>query len=191
VPERPSVRAARVLASNVEAFERAGCRLLERPDPLEAVLAAPRGRGRIVVRLTRVGRIFGGNWGLEVSTDEPLLPPTTTGLSARGRGVVKQHGVRFRPRGRGDAAAARLAERLTGDQRLGDALGRVHFERTWVRRDGRPVIRHLGGSVVWVAFPPVVRATPLPSGQPEEILRALDAFRAAGQDATNTDLSSV
>jgi hypothetical protein len=183
VPNLPGNRAARVLADDIEAFERAGCRLLERPGALEAVLDAPGDAGRIVVRLTRVGRIFGGNWGMEVTTEDAFLPQTQSGLAARGRGVVKQQGVRFRARRRGDDGAARLAEKLTADQTLGDALGRVHFERLWVRRDGRPVIRHLGGSVVWVAFPPIVRATPLPTGQPQEILRALAAFRAAGQDA--------
>jgi hypothetical protein len=180
VPSLPGARAARVLADDVEAFERAGCRLLERRGDLEAVLAAPKGGGRILVSLTRVGRIFGGNWGLEVSSVEALLPATPSGLAARGRGVVKQQGVRFRARGRSDEAATRLAEALSADQKLGKALGRVHFERLWVRRDGRPVIRHLGGSVVWVAFPPIVRATPLPPDQPRELLRALDAFRAAG-----------
>jgi hypothetical protein len=180
VPGRPGAQAARVLREDVEAFEREGCRLLERRGDLEAVLAAPKGGGRILVSLTRVGRIFGGNWGLEVAPEEQLFPETTSGIAARGRGVVRQQGVRFRARGRGDEAATRLAEALTADSKLGKALGRVHFERLWVRRDGRPVIRHLGGSVVWVAFPPIVRSTPLPADQPRELLRALDAFRAAG-----------
>jgi Protein of unknown function (DUF3156) len=178
VPKLPGDRAARVLADDVKAFEQAGCRLLEHRGDHEAVLAAPRDGGRIVVKLTRVGRFFGGNWGMEVSSEEALLPATTGGLAARGRGIVRQHGVHFRPRRRDDAEGARLAEMLTGDASLGEALGRVHFERVWVRRDGRPVIRHLGGSVVWVMFPPMVRSTPLPPGQPAEILRALDAFRA-------------
>jgi hypothetical protein len=180
VPGPVGNRAARVLAEDVEAFERAGCRLLERRGDLEAVLAAPRGGGRLVLRLTRVGRIFGGNWGLEVAPEEQVLPETESGIAARGRGVVKQQGVRFRARGRGDESAVRLAEALSADEKLGKALGRVHYERLWVRRDGRPVIRHLGGSVVWVAFPPIVRSTPLPEEQPRELLRALDAFRAAG-----------
>lgn len=187
----PGDRAARVLADDIEAFERAGCRLLERRGSHEAVLETPRGGGRIVVRLTRVGRVFGGNWGLEVAPEEAMLPATDVGLAARGRGVVKQHGVRFRPRRRGDERARRLAEALSGNAQLGEALGRVHFERLWVRRDGRPVIRHLGGSVVWVLFPPIVRATALPAGQPEEMLRAIEAFRAAGREATKADLSSV
>jgi hypothetical protein len=188
VPGRPGARAARVLAEDIEAFEGAGCRLLERRGELEAVLAAPRNRGRVVVRLTRVGRIFGGNWGLEVTTDDALLPETPSGIAARGRGVVKQQGVRFRARGRSDEAATRLAEALSEDSKLSEALGRVHFERIWVRRDGRPVIRHLGGSVVWVAFPPIVRSTPLPPGQPRELLRALDAFRAAGRRLDTFDV---
>ena len=188
MPSLPGARAARVLAEDVEEFERAGCRLLERRSEHEAILAAPRGGGRVVVRLTRVGRIFGGNWGLEVTSEEPLLPETESGLAARGRGVVKQQGVRFRPRRRSDEAAARMAEKLSADSKLGAALGRVHFERLWVRRDGRPVIRHLGGSVVWVAFPPIIRSTPLPPGQPEELLRALEAFRAAGSRLDTFDV---
>ena len=184
MPQLPGDRAARVLAEDIEAFERAGCRLLERRDDHEALLEAPRGGGHVVVRLARVGRIFGGNWGMEVSTEDPVLPETSSGLAARGRGVVRQQGVRFRPRRGSDEDAARMAESLTGNAELAKALGRVHFERVWVRRDGRPVIRHLGGSVVWVAFPPIVRSTPLPEGQAEETLRALKAFRRAGQAAT-------
>jgi hypothetical protein len=184
VPNLPGDRASKVLADDIEAFEQAGCRLLERRGSHEAVLETPRNAGRVVVRLTRVGRIFGGNWGMEVTTDEAVLPQTDSGLVARGRGVFKQQGVRFRPRRRGDDKAARLGEALSANGALGDALGRVHFERIWVRRDGRPVIRHLGGSVVWVAFPPIVRATPLPDGQAQEILRALDALRTAGREAT-------
>jgi hypothetical protein len=188
VPELPGARAVRVLQSDVEAFEQAGCRLVERRGSHEVVLAAPDGGENVIVRLTQVGRIFGGNWGLEVTTDEPLLPETAGGLAARGRGVVKQQGVRFRPRQRGDTGAARLADALSMDRPLGDALGRVHFERVWVRRDGHPVIRHLGGSVVWVLFPPVVRTTPLPQGQPAELLRALAAFRDAGQRLDTFDV---
>jgi hypothetical protein len=188
VRERAGARAVRVLESNIEAFERAGCRVLERRGSQEAVLASPDSGGNVIVRLTQVGRIFGGNWGLEVTTDEPLLPETAGGLAARGRGVIKQQGVRFRPRRRGDSGADRLAQGLSADRQLGDALGRVHFERVWVRRDGRPVIRHLGGSVVWVLFPPVVRATPLPEGQPAEMLRALEAFGAAGRRLDTFDV---
>jgi Protein of unknown function (DUF3156) len=181
LPELPGARAVRVLESDIEAFEQAGCRLLERRGSHEAVLTAPGTGARVILRLSPVGRVFGGNWGLEVTTDEALLPETAGGLAARGRGVIKLQGVRFRPRQRGDADAARLAQALSTDRRLGDALGRVHFERIWVRRDGHPVIRHLGGSVVWVLFPPVVRSTPLPEGQAAELLRALEAFRDAGR----------
>lgn len=164
-------RAAAVLASDVEAFERLGYRPLERPSPYEATLRGPRD---LVVRLRRQGRYFGGNWAMEVSTAEPVLPATSRGLSARGRGVVRMRGVRFR--GDGDLAAT-----LSGDARLGEALARVHFERVSVDPDGRPVIRHLGGSLVWVLFPPIVRATPLPPEQAEEIVRALDEFARAGE----------
>jgi hypothetical protein len=96
--------------------------------------------------------------------------------------VVKLQSVRFRARG-GDPDGARLAASLSEDERLGRALGAVHFERVAVEPEGRPVIRHMGGSVVWFAFPPIARTTPLPDGQPEAILAALDAFASAGERA--------
>jgi hypothetical protein len=91
--------------------------------------------------------------------------------------------VKFRTRGRDDGAAASLAAKLSDDTDLGEALARVHFERLSVEPDGRPVIRHMGGSVVWVVFPPIIRASPLPPGQPAEIVRALEEFAAAGERA--------
>ena len=87
-------------------------------------------------------------------------------------------GVRFRAK-RGDAAGAKLAERLGSDARLGELLGRVHFERIRVEPDGRPVIRHMGGSVVWVLFPPLVKRVPLVPEQVDATLAALEGFRAA------------
>ena len=146
---------------------------------LQARLSSPAGGVPIRLELTRDGRIFGGNYGLEVSTDEPVLPPTR-GLTARGKGVVRMQGVRFRAK-QGDEAGRRLAERLGADAHLSDLLGRVHFERIRVEPDGRPVIRHMGGSVVWVLFPPIVRDTPLPAGQPEAMVRALDEFARAAR----------
>ena len=127
------------------------------------------------------GRFFGGTWALEVSTAEPVLPATPLGLTARGRGVVRRRGVSFKANG-ADPADRRLAELLSADERLAEALGRVDFETLAVRPDGRPAIRHLGGSVVWVLLPPIVRETPLPRGQAEAMTHALDVFAAAGQD---------
>ena len=63
-------------------------------------------------------------------------------VSARGKGVVKMQGVRWAKRGDGRP----VGEQLGADVRLGELLGRVHFERIRVEPDGRPVIRHLGGS---------------------------------------------
>jgi hypothetical protein len=94
---------------------------------------------------------------------------------------VKMQGVRFRARRGGDESASRLADALSADAELGEALGRVHFERVTVEPDGRPAIRHLGGSVVWMLLPPVARATPLPDGQPEAMVAALDEFARAGE----------
>ena len=173
-------RGPAVLAHDIEAFERLGYRPLDRSGALEAVLSAPRGRPDLVVRLVPEGRFFGGNWGLEVATAEPVLPATPLGLSARGRGVVRRQGVRFSARG-SDPAAQRLAATLSADERLGTALGGVDFELLSVRPDGRPAIRHLGGSIVWVLLPPVVRETPLPEGQAKALVRAIDAFVAAGK----------
>jgi hypothetical protein len=41
----------------------------------------------------------------------------------------------------------------------------------------------MGGSVVWLLIPPVVRTTPLPAGQAEAMVRALDEFARAGARA--------
>jgi hypothetical protein len=176
---RSARRAAGVLKSDIEAFERLGYRPREGDSAYSRVLAAPEGGRDLALRLQDEGRVFGGNWGLELSTAEPVLPATSRGLSARGRGVVRMQGVKFRAR-RGDEAASRLAADLSADAELGKALGEVHFERLAVEPDGRPVIRHMGGSVVWVLIPPVLRSTPLPAGQPEAMVRALDEFARAG-----------
>jgi hypothetical protein len=175
-------RAARAFESDVEAFELLGYRAEREPSELAAALRAPGGGRDLQLRLSREGSPFGGNWGLEVSTAEPVLPATGRGLSARGKGVVRMQSVKFKARA-GDEAAARLAQTLSADAALGEAIARVHFERLAVDPDGRPVIRHMGGSVVWVLFPPVIRATPLPGGQPEEIVRALEEFARAGERA--------
>jgi len=140
-------------------------------------LRSPGDRPPLRLQLTRDGRIFGGNYGLEVSTDRPVLPPSR-GLTARGKGLVRMQGVRFRAK-RGDEAGRRLAEQLGSDSSLTEQLGRVHFERIRIDPDGRPVIRHLGGSVVWVLFPPLVKRVPLVPEQVEATLAALEAFRAA------------
>ena len=176
-------RAAAVFASDREAFERLGYRARDLDSPYSVTLTAPRGRRDLVLRLVPEGRIFGGNWGLELSTAEPVLPSTARGLAARGRGMVKMHGVRFRARRGGEEADSRLAAGLSADAELGEALARVHFDRITVDADGRPAIRHLGGSVVWVLFPPVVRSTPLPDGQPEALMTALEEFARAAERA--------
>ena len=157
----------------------AGYSEVARTSPLEARLASSGGPRSLRLRMAQSGRIFGGNYALEISTDEPVLP-TTQGLSARGQGVVKLRGVRFRAR-RHDPAGSRLAERLSSDRTLGERLGEVHFERIRVDPDGRPVIRHMGGSVVWVLFPPLVRRIPLVPEQVDATLAALEAFAAAGR----------
>lgn len=172
-------RAVLALDDALEAFGRAGYSQVERPGPLAARLRSPAGRPPVRVAMAREGRIFGGSYALEISTGEPVLP-TSRGLSARGRGLVRMRGIRFRAR-RGDPAGARLAERLGSDADLAERLGRVHFEGIRVDPDGRPVIRHLGGSVVWVLFPPLVKRVPLVSEQVDATLAALEAFASAGR----------
>jgi hypothetical protein len=165
--------AAKALARNAEAFEREGYRLAGRDGSLAARLEADDGR-RLVLRMAQAGRVFGGSYALEVAPGDPALPPTR-GLTARGRGVVRLSRVAFRPR-RGDPAGRRLAERLEHDPALQRALAEVHFERVRVDPDGRPVVRHMGGSVVWALFPPVVRPVPLVPEQARATIRALEAF---------------
>jgi hypothetical protein len=173
----PRKAARRTLEANVQAFARVGCRAAEWLGPLEARLEGD-GRRTIRIRLAREGRIFGGSYALEATTAEPVLP-ATRGLSARGRGVVRLARVSFHAR-RGDGEGRRLAEHLEHDERLADALAKVHFHRIRVEPDGRPVILHMGGSVVWMIFPPLVRPVPLVDEQARALVDALEAFAQAG-----------
>jgi hypothetical protein len=171
-------RAIQSLDDAIERLGPAGYDRVDRPSPLDARLRSSTGKRALRLRLSREGKVFGGNYALELSTDEPVLP-ATRGLSARGRGVVQLRGVAFRAR-RGDEAGGRLAARLAADARLAEALGQVHFERIRVEPDGRPVIRHLGGSVVWILFPPIVKRIPFVPEQVRATLAAFEAFAAAG-----------
>jgi hypothetical protein len=171
---RARVAATRALADVVETFERLGYRASE-PRGLEVRLERD-GHAPLRARLAPEGRIFGGTFALEVSTAEPVLP-ATRGLSARGRGVVRLTGVAFRP-ARGDERGAALADALGRDAHLGERLAAVHFERVRIEPDGRSVVRHMGGSVVWILFPPLVRAVPLVAEQARATADALDAFAA-------------
>jgi Protein of unknown function (DUF3156) len=173
------LRAIAALDDTIQRLGAAGYSEAERLTPLQARLRSPRGRQTIRLAMSREGRVFGGNYGLEISTDEPVLPPSR-GVSARGKGLVRMRGVRFRAR-RGDPAGRELAEGLSSDARLAEELSRVHFEHVRVDQEGRPVIRHLGGSVVWILFPPLIRRIPLVPEQVEATLAALDAFAAAGR----------
>jgi hypothetical protein len=133
----------------------------------------------VEIRMRDEGRIFGGTLALEIASAHPVLPPTA-GLTGRARGALRMTGVSFRAK-RGDKEGAALARRLEEDRELGDALSQVHFEGIRVDPDGRAVIRHMGGSVVWVLFPPFVRAVPLIRQQAEAAVAALDAFAQAGK----------
>jgi hypothetical protein len=138
-------------------------------------LEPPEGARPLVARMAVGGRIFGGSFALELSTADRVLP-ASRGVSARGRGAVRLRHVDFRPRS-GDPAGAALAARLDADETLQEALAAVHFERIRVEPDGTPVIRHMGGSVVWMLFPPLVRPVPLTVDQARATVRALEAFR--------------
>ena len=171
------------IASLDDAIERLGATgydEVERTSQLSATLRSSAGRRGLRLELTHAGRIFGGNYALEFSSEEPILP-ATGGLSGRGRGFVQMRGVAFRA-SRGDRAGRQLADELVSNATLAGALGRVHFERVRVEPDGRPAIRHLGGSIVWIVFPPIVKKIPFVPEQVQATLDAFDAFAAAGRE---------
>jgi len=174
---RASKRAAAVLADVVKGFAAHGYRQTARSGPLEARLEAD---GRPALRLSMRsvgGRVFGGTFALEVATADALFP-RTRGVTARGRGVVRLRTIEFRGRSRdkeGDALARRLGE----DERLVHAIADVHFERIRIDPDGRPALRHMGGSLVWFLFPPMTRPVPLVPAQVHATVRAMEAFAAA------------
>ncbi len=170
-------RAIRALDQTVELFARAGYDGVRRTDLLAATVSARNGRS-LRLDMAREGKVFGGNYALEISTAKPVLP-VTRGISARGRGVVKLAGITFHAR-RGDDAGKRLAARLAAESELVEKLAAVHFERVRVDPDGRAVIRHLGGSLVWIAFPPLIKAIPLVPDQVKATDAALTAFARAG-----------
>jgi hypothetical protein len=177
-------RRARIVFDEVLAvFGRAGYEVAEPPGELSARLEAPHGGEGLLLRMEQQGRIFGGTYALEVSTALPVLP-RTAGLTARGKGVIRMRGVSFRAR-RGDEAGKRLAARLAADRALGEALANVHFERLRVEPDGRPVIRHMGGSLVWVLFPPLIKGVPLVDEQAVATASALAEFARAAGDLTS------
>lgn len=169
--------AVRTLGENIEVFARCGFRSEPAGGPLEATVRRD-GLG-LRLRMAPQGGVFGGSFALEISLAEASVGQSR-GLVARGRGLVRLSRLAFRPR-RGDAAGQRLAARLEADRRLQESLARVHFERIRVDPTGRPVIRHMGGSVVWVLFPPLVRAVPFVPEQAEATARALEAFSEAGR----------
>ena len=171
--------AASTLARNVEVFERVGYRRLQGGDAFTATLEPTAGGSSLVLRMAQTGRVFGGSYALEVASATPALP-ATRGLRGRGRGVVRLSAVDFRARA-GDPVGRALAQRLRDDAALGEALHAVHFESIRIEPDGRPVLRHLGGSLVWVLFPPLVRAVPFVEEQARASVRALEAFAAAGR----------
>ncbi len=175
---RARAAAEKLLARNVEVFERLGYQPTDRSRPLEARLERERGPA-LHLRMAPKGRIFGGAYALELAPAEPPLPKTG-GLAGRPRGVVRLERVAFRAR-RGDEAGAHLARSIERDEAVQRALALVHFERVRVDAEGRPVIRHMGGSLVWILFPPLVRPVPLDDEQARASVAALDALAAVAR----------
>jgi uncharacterized protein DUF3156 len=178
---RRSARSAatRLLAENVATLERIGYAAVERPGSLRVRLESA-GRVPLAVEMIGRGRVFGGSYALSVATAEPVLP-STAGLSARGKGIVRLARVAFRAR-RSDEAGAVLARRLNADEGVQGALAGLHFEALSVEPDGRAVVRHLGGSVVWILFPPLVRPVPLVPEQARATVGALEELARAGAE---------
>lgn len=176
---RATSGAAGVLTEVARGFERLGYRTVATSDALRLQLVA-QARPTLLIGLAATGgRVFGGTLALEVSSAETVFPQTS-GVAARGRGVVRLKTVDFRGR-RDDPRSARLAHHLRSDRSLIDALSAVHFERVRVDPDGRPVIRHMGGSLVWLLFPPMIRPIPLVPDQVSAIVAAMEAFVRAGE----------
>jgi hypothetical protein len=173
VLERARRRARETLAKDVEVFEGIGYRKVEPSRPGQVRMASNSGPP-IVLSFSARGRVVGGNFALEIAAAEPMCP-ATQGLRARGRGVVRLARIQFKPKS-GDAAGAGLAERLNTATALQEKLAAVHFERIRVEPDGRPVVRHIGGSVVWMLIPPLARGVPLVPEQARATVDALAAF---------------
>ncbi len=177
--KRARARAREVLARDVELFEAAaGYRETGRRSELAARLTGS-GPGLRLELVPTGGRIFGGAYALEVTSAEPVLP-ATDGLRAKGRGVVRMQGIDFRSH-RDDPAGAALARALSTEASLTRALGAVHFEQIRVEPDGRAVIRHMGGSLVWLLFPPMARPIAISDEQVRATTAAIEAFAAAGR----------
>lgn len=166
-------RAVPQFEANLDVLRRASGGEAERVGPLDARVVAA---NLPPVRVTMVasGRVFGGTADLEVATASPVLPPTR-GVVARGRGLVRMRGVSFRAAG-GDEAGRRTAALLEADTALAAALSAVHFHQVRVDPDGRAVIRHMGGCLVWMLLPPLVRGVPFVPEQARATLAALVAF---------------
>jgi hypothetical protein len=174
VLNRARRRARETLRKNVEVFEGIGYRESGESTASRVRMESDSGPP-IVLSFAGRGRVVGGSFALEIAAAEPRCP-ATRGLGARGRGVVRLARIRFKPKG-DDPAGAALAERLNGSAPLQEALAAVHFERIRVEPDGRPVIRHMGGSVVWMLIPPLARGVPL---VPEQARASVDALAAFG-----------
>lgn len=170
---RMRTRAARAFDGTLDIIGRATGREVERLGPLEARLTGT-DRTAVRARMVPAGRVFGGTVDLELATATPVLP-ATGGLTGRGRGVVQMRGISFHARSH-DGDGQRVAARLEADATLVRALSAVHFQRIRVEPDGRAVIRHLGGSLVWMLVPPLVRTVPLIPEQARATLNALEAF---------------
>lgn len=173
---RRLAQASSLLGENLHIIGQAGGGESERLGALDGQVATTEGVP-VYVRMVPAGRVFGGTVDLELATATPVLP-MTRGISARARGLLRMRGVSFHA-ARGDRLGQRIAASLGTDSALVQTLASTHFQQVRVAPDGRAVIRHVGGSLVWMLFPPVTRPVPLAAEQARATLAALDAFAAA------------
>ena len=177
-----SARTERALRDAQRAFEE--CGLTHADDTEGGCVVADADGLQLALSHHAEGRLFGGTRALEAATAQPVLP-RSRGLTARGRGAVSLRRVEFRAR-LGDAAGEQVASALNADPVVQEALRTVHFDSVRVDPDGTPVIRHLGGSVVWILVPPLLRSTPLVPEQARATAAALRALSRHGADAAST-----
>lgn len=170
--------APRVFDESLGCFAQVGYRVVARPSTLVAELEKA-GWEPITLRMVSDGGRLGGSYALEAAATEPLFP-VTRGLRVRARGLVRLRAAYFRPR-RGDVPGQRLSIELRRDARILHHLQPLHWQRIRIEPDGTPVIRHMGGAVVWVVVPPMTRPVPLVPEQAQALGDMVEAFAGAAR----------
>ena len=128
--------------------------------------------------MSQEGKILGGNYALEISTDDPVLP-RTRGLSARGKGLVRMRGVRFRAKRR-DAAGRKLAERLGSDALLAERLSLVGLTVTSTPAGAATFTRYVASAPTFFTFRVTVLTPARARIVTDGTLRAVGAAIGAG-----------